>query len=36
MMSLAGLIVAWQVFPLVTGPLFSLMLRLVHPDAVYS
>jgi Zn-dependent protease len=36
MMSMIGLLVAWQVFPMVTGPLFSLVLRLLHPDASYS
>jgi hypothetical protein len=36
MMSMLGLMVAWQVFPLVTDPLFSALLRLVHPyDAYY-
>jgi hypothetical protein len=24
------------VFPFVTGPLFSLLLRLIHPDMSYS
>jgi Zn-dependent protease len=36
MMSMVGLLVAWRVFPMMTGPLFSLLLRLVHPDASYS
>jgi Zn-dependent protease len=36
MMSMMGLLVAWQVFPMVTSPLFSLMLRLVHPNELYS
>jgi Zn-dependent protease len=36
MMSMMGLVVAWQVFPAVTDPLFSLVLRLVYPDASYS
>ena len=36
MMSMMGLLVAWQVFPAVTDPLFSLVLRLVYPDASYS
>jgi Zn-dependent protease len=36
MMSMLGLVVAWQVFPLVTDPLFSVVLRLVHPyDSYY-
>jgi hypothetical protein len=30
------LLVAWQVFPVVTGPLFSFLLRIVHPDAAYE
>lgn len=32
----AGLLVAWQVFPVVVEPLFALVLRLVHPGAEYS
>lgn len=36
MASTMGLLVAWQVFPAVTGPLFSLVLRLVHPAASYG
>jgi Zn-dependent protease len=36
MMSMVGLLIAWQVFPKVTNPLFSLMLRLVHPHELYS
>jgi len=36
MMSLLGLVVAWQVFPYITGPLFSTLLRLVHPFDSYS
>lgn len=36
MMSMVGLLVAWQVFPLVTDPLFVLLLRLVHPADSYS
>jgi hypothetical protein len=35
-MSAIGLVIAWKVFPLFTGPLFSLLLRLVHPDESYS
>ncbi len=35
MMSMLGLLVAWQVFPHATDPIFSLLLRLVHPDASY-
>lgn len=36
MMSLVGLVVAWQVFPYLTDPLFSALLRLVHPFDAYS
>lgn len=36
MMSLVGLVVAWQVFPFLTDPLFSVLLRLVHPFDAYS
>jgi Zn-dependent protease len=36
MMSMLGLVVAWQVFPKVAGPLFSVLLRLVHPFDSYS
>jgi|SRR5687767_2988965 Zn-dependent protease len=36
MFQLAGLLIAWRVFPLVTDPLFRLILWLVHPDASYS
>jgi Zn-dependent protease len=34
--SMIGLVVAWRVFPLLTGPLFSAVLRLVHPGAAYE
>lgn len=36
MASTMGLLVAWQVFPGLTGPLFSWILRLVHPGAGYG
>jgi Zn-dependent protease len=36
MMSLVGLVVAWQVFPFLTDPLFAALLRLVHPFDSYS
>jgi Zn-dependent protease len=36
MMSMVGLIVAWRVFPLITDPLFVLLLRIVHPFDSYS
>jgi Zn-dependent protease len=35
-MSMIGLVVAWQIFPMLTSPLFGLVLRLVHPGAFYS
>jgi Zn-dependent protease len=35
-MSMAGLLIAWRVFPSVTGPLFSMLLTLVHPGESYS
>src|SRR6185503_18693750 len=35
MMSMLGLMIAWQVFPLVTDPLFSVVLRLVYPNENY-
>jgi Zn-dependent protease len=36
MMSMVGLVVAWKVFPFITDPLFSVLLRLVHPYDSYS
>jgi Zn-dependent protease len=36
MMSLIGLMIAWQVFPFLTDPLFAVLLRLVHPLDSYS
>lgn len=36
MFQIAGLLVAWRVFPMVVEPLFMLVLRLVHPDLRYS
>lgn len=33
MTSMLGLLVAWKVFPYVTGPLFLTVLRLLYPDA---
>lgn len=36
MLSLIGLVVAWQLFPALTDPLFAFVLRLVHPGALYS
>jgi Zn-dependent protease len=36
MMSMVGLVIAWQVFPFVSDPLFSLLLKVVHPFDSYS
>ena len=36
MFSMIGLLVAWRVFPYLTDPLFSTVLRLVHPDSFYE
>jgi Zn-dependent protease len=36
MMSMLGLVIAWQVFPLLTDPLFSALLKLLHPYDSYS
>lgn len=36
MMSMVGLVIAWRVFPYFTGPLFSVLLRLIHPFDAYS
>jgi Zn-dependent protease len=36
MMSMAGLLIAWRVFPAITDSLFSLLLVLVHPGVSYS
>jgi Zn-dependent protease len=36
MMSMLGLVIAWQVFPMFTGRVFSLLLMLVHPSMSYS
>jgi Zn-dependent protease len=33
---MVGLLVAWRVFPLVTDPLFLLVLKCVHPHEAYS
>jgi Zn-dependent protease len=35
-MSMIGLVIAWKVFPLLTGSLFSMLLLLVHPHESYS
>lgn len=36
MFQLAGLLVAWQIFPFIVRPLFSILIRLVHPGLSYS
>ncbi|MDQ3348951.1 MAG: site-2 protease family protein [Acidobacteriota bacterium] len=36
MFQIAGLVVAWRVFPSIVGPLFSLVLGAVHPGLGYS
>ena len=33
---MVGLLVAWRLFPMLTGPLFSAVLKLVHPGASYG
>jgi len=35
MMSMMGLVIAWQIFPMATDPLFSLVLRLLYPGSSY-
>ncbi len=36
MFQLVGLLLAWRIFPLIVGPLFSLLIKLVHPQLSYS
>jgi Zn-dependent protease len=36
MFQLAGLVIAWRIFPFVVGPLFSILIKLVHPQLSYS
>ena len=36
MFQLAGLLIAWRIFPTIVGPLFGLILRAVHPSLAYS
>ena len=31
-----GLVVAWQVFPAMARPIFSMLLLMVHPNASYG
>jgi hypothetical protein len=33
---IAGLVIAWRLFPSIVGPLFSLVLSAVHPGLGYS
>jgi Zn-dependent protease len=35
-MSMAGLLVAWRVFPFITDPLFTMLLKVVHPGESYG
>jgi Zn-dependent protease len=36
MFQIIGLVVAWQVFPLIVGPLFAMVLAAVHPGLQYG
>jgi Zn-dependent protease len=36
MFQLIGLLIAWQIFPAIVGPLFTLVLKAVHPSLGYS
>jgi Zn-dependent protease len=36
MFQLLGLLIAWQIFPAIVGPLFDLVLKAVHPSLGYS
>jgi Zn-dependent protease len=36
MFSLIGLLVAWRIFPVIVEPLFSFVVRLVHPELRYG
>jgi Zn-dependent protease len=36
MFQLVGLLLAWRIFPFIVRPLFSLLIRLVHPQLSYS
>jgi Zn-dependent protease len=33
---IAGLLLAWRIFPFIVRPLFSLVIRLIHPQLSYS
>jgi Zn-dependent protease len=34
--SMVGMVVAWQLFPLITGPIFFMLLAAVHPSVRYG
>jgi len=34
--SMLGLLVAWRLFPYLTDPIFTTVLRIVHPDSLYE
>jgi Zn-dependent protease len=36
MFQIAGLLLAWRVFPMLVGPLFAALIKLVHPELTYS
>lgn len=36
MFQMAGLLIAWQIFPAIVGPLFGMILKAVHPGLGYS
>jgi Zn-dependent protease len=36
MFQVAGLLLAWRIFPFIVEPLFSLLIKLVHPQLSYS
>lgn len=36
MFQLLGLLIAWRIFPAIVGPLFELILKVVHPGLGYS
>jgi len=36
MFQIAGLVIAWQIFPSIVGPLFGMILKAVHPGLGYS
>ena len=36
MFQMAGLLIAWRIFPAIVGPLFGMILKAVHPGLGYS